>query len=94
MNQSVSEALCHIITVVVSQHRHLDLRPQGFSQEVGGCLGGVRGVHTMSLGLRTYRGNLEDSTVYTEMEKIIPLEQGQKNQQLIKRAAEFCVQRQ
>lgn len=31
MNQALAEALCHIIAVVVSQHRHEDLRPQGFS---------------------------------------------------------------
>lgn len=33
-------------------------------------------------GVRTYRGNLEDSNVYTQMEKIIPLGQSKKNQQL------------
>lgn len=45
--------------------------------------------------VRKYRGNLEESSVYTQMEKkIIPTEPSKKkNQQLMKREVQFCVQR-
>lgn len=46
----------------------------------------------MSFGARVYRGNLEDSSVYTDMEKIIPLGQGKKNQQL-KKIEVLCTKR-
>lgn len=47
MNQALSEALCHTIVVEVSQHRHGDLRPQGFSTsaEEGTPRASQRGSH-------------------------------------------------
>lgn len=76
MNQALAEALCHIIAVVVSQHRHEDLRPQGFSTsaEEGTPRASQRGSHCV-IGDEDIQGDFQclysdgENNPFTRQEK-------------------------
>lgn len=95
MNQRESEGPCHIRAVVVSQHEHWDLSPQSSSTSANGGRGcgggdadrGIRGVFTVSLEVRTHKGNLEESSVCNSEGE------GGGIIQLLKRQIQFCAQK-
>lgn len=78
-NQALSEALCHIIAVEVSQHGHGDLRPQGFStsaeegtprasQRGSHCVIGDEGIQRESRGFQCLYSDVENNP-FTRQEK-------------------------